>query len=43
MGCMVLRTFHVVPGQRQGPEQGQGRMGCVPIFSGSETVLGGVL
>ena len=32
MGCMVLRTFHIAAEQRQGPEQGQGSMGCVPIF-----------
>ena len=32
MGCMVLRTFHTAPEQEQGPEQGQGRMGYVPIF-----------
>ena len=33
MGCMVLsRTFHTAPEQEQGPEQGQGRMGFVPIF-----------
>ena len=33
MACMVLRrTFHTAPEQEQGPEQGQGRMGYVPIF-----------
>ena len=32
MGCMVLRTFHIAPEQGQGPVQGQGRMGYVPIF-----------
>ena len=33
MGCMVLRrTFHIAPEQGQGPEQGHGRMGYVPIF-----------
>ena len=33
MGCMVLRrTFHIAPEQGQGPEQGWGRMGYVPIF-----------
>ena len=42
MGCMVLRTFHTTPEQEQGPEQGQGRMGYVPIFSSPETVPGGV-
>ena len=26
MGCMILRTFHIAP------EQGQGKMGYVPIF-----------
>ena len=31
--CMVLRgTFDTAPEQEQGPEQGQGRMGYVPIF-----------
>ena len=30
---MVLRrTFHTALEQEQGPEQGQGRMGYVPIF-----------
>ena len=33
MGCMILRrTFHIAPEQGQEPEQGQGRMGYVPIF-----------
>ena len=33
MGCMVLRrTFHTAPEQWQGHEQGQRRMGYVPIF-----------
>ena len=33
MAYMVLkRTFHAAPTQEQGPEQGQGRMGYVPIF-----------
>ena len=33
MGGMVLRrTIHIAPEQRQGPEQGQGRMGYIPIF-----------
>ena len=33
MGFMVIRrTFHTAPEQEQGPEQGQGRMGYVPIF-----------
>ena len=43
MGYMVLRrTFHTAPEEEQGPEQGQGRIGYVPIFSGPETVSGGV-
>ena len=33
MGCIVLRrTFYTAPEQEQGPEQGQGRIGYVPIF-----------
>ena len=33
MGCMVLgRTFHTASEQGQGPEQGQRRMGYVPVF-----------
>ena len=33
MGCMVLcRTFYTAPEQGQGPEQGHGRMGYIPIF-----------
>ena len=33
MGCVVLRrTFHTAPEQEHGPEQGEGRMGYVPIF-----------
>ena len=33
MGCMALRrSFHTAPEEEQGPEQGQGRMGYVPIF-----------
>ena len=33
MDYIVLRrTFNTAPEQEQGPEQGQGRMGCVPIF-----------
>ena len=38
---MILRkTFHIAP--EQGPEQGQERIGYLPIFSGPETVSGGV-
>ena len=30
---MILRrTFHTAPEERSGPEQGQGRMGCIPSF-----------
>ena len=32
MGYMVLRTFYTAPEQGQGPEQGQRRMGYIPIF-----------
>ena len=33
MGCMVLRgIFYTAPEQEQGPEQGQERMGYIPIF-----------